>query len=294
MPSARAYHLLAERYIGRGPEMVEPRRSRRPDGRQAAELRPVTIEPGWIPDAEGSVLIAMGHTRVACSATVQESVPPFLKGTGRGWVTAEYAMLPRSSPERIERERRGPGGRTQEIQRLVGRSLRAVVDLTALGERSILIDCDVVRADGGTRTASITGGWVALAMACERLLRAGALGRTPLTGSVAAVSVGIVGGRAVLDLPYAEVQVDVRPVVLGVGQVEHRPTAHDADADRGDAPGEGGAAEGARPHQPFARHGECDPAPRDRRGARAAVGFDHVTVEPDRPHAQRPEGRHGP
>ena len=189
----------------------------------------MTIEPGWIPDAEGSVLIAMGHTRVACSATVQESVPPFLKGTGRGWVTAEYAMLPRSSPERIERERRGPGGRTQEIQRLVGRSLRAVVDLTALGERSILIDCDVVRADGGTRTASITGGWVALAMACERLLRAGALGRTPLTGSVAAVSVGIVGGRAVLDLPYAEdhrADVDLNLVMTGGGRyVEVQGTA---------------------------------------------------------------------
>lgn len=182
-----------------------------------------------MPDAEGSVLIAMGDTRVACTATVQESVPPFLKGTGKGWVTAEYAMLPRSSPQRIERERRGPGGRTQEIQRLIGRSLRAVVDTTALGERSVLVDCDVIRADGGTRTASITGGWVALAMAFDRLVRAGTLKRSPLTGSVAAVSVGILGGRAVLDLPYAEdhrADVDLNLVMTGAGHyVEVQGTA---------------------------------------------------------------------
>src|SRR6266478_3710796 len=146
--------------------MVEGRRGgRRADGRRAGEVRPVRLTPGFLPPAEGSVLIEMGATRVVCTATVQESVPPFLRGQGRGWVTAEYAMLPRSSGERIERERRGPGGRTHEIQRLVGRSLRAVMDMTALGERSILIDCDVIQADGGTRTASIIGGHVLLDLA---------------------------------------------------------------------------------------------------------------------------------
>ncbi len=209
--------------------MVKSRAPARSDGRRAHQLRPVTIEPGWLPDAEGSVLITAGLTRVVCSATVQEAVPPFLKGTGRGWVTAEYAMLPRSSPQRIERERRGPGGRTQEIQRLIGRSLRAVVDLAGLGERSILIDCDVLRADGGTRAASITGGWVALALACDRLVRTGVLERSPVTGSVAAVSVGVVDGAIVLDLPYAEdhrAAVDLNLVMTGTGQyVEVQGTA---------------------------------------------------------------------
>jgi ribonuclease PH len=162
-----------------------------------------------------------GSTRVICTATVQESVPGWMRGRGRGWVTAEYAMLPRSSPERIERERRGPGGRTQEIQRLIGRSLRAVVDLDALGERAILIDCDVLQADGGTRTASITGGFVALALACHRLVASGTLPKTPLVGSVAAVSVGVVDGRVVLDLPYAEdhrAEVDLNLVMTGGGR----------------------------------------------------------------------------
>src|SRR5262249_55736802 len=146
--------------------MVEPRRhTGRLGGRKATELRPVRMTLGFMPAAEGSVLVETGETRVACTATVQDSVPPFLRGKGVGWVTAEYAMLPRSSPERIERERRGPGGRTQEIQRLIGRSLRAVVDMGALGERSVLIDCDVLNADAGTRTASITGGYVALVLA---------------------------------------------------------------------------------------------------------------------------------
>ena len=139
------------------------------DGRRPTDLRAVRLVPGFLPDAEGSVLVEMGGTRVICTATVQESVPPFLRGRGTGWVTAEYGMLPRSSPERIERERRGPGGRTHEIQRLIGRSLRAVTDIAALGERSILIDCDVLQADGGTRSASITGGFVALALALDRL-----------------------------------------------------------------------------------------------------------------------------
>src|SRR5262245_2328303 len=149
-----------EGYIGRWCEMVERARRNGPraDGRGARHLRPVRLIPGFLPPAEGSVLIEVGATRVICTATVQEGVPPFLRGQGRGWVTAEYAMLPRSSTERIERERRGPGGRTHEIQRLIGRSLRAVTDMEALGERSVLIDCDVLQADGGARTAAITGG----------------------------------------------------------------------------------------------------------------------------------------
>ncbi|MCW5893888.1 MAG: ribonuclease PH [bacterium] len=201
--------------------MVESRRAGRPDGRRPAELRPVRCTPGFLPDAEGSVLIETGSTRVICTATVQESVPGWMRGKGRGWVTAEYAMLPRSSPERIERERRGPGGRTQEIQRLIGRSLRAVVDLGALGERAVLVDCDVLQADGGTRTASITGGFVALAIAFQRLVGNGLLPRLPLTGSVAAVSVGVVDGKVVLDLPYAEdhrAEVDLNLVMTGAGR----------------------------------------------------------------------------
>ncbi len=200
--------------------MVE-RRSARADGRRPAELRPVRLTPGFMPAAEGSVLIETGATRVICTATVQEGVPPFLRNQGRGWVTAEYAMLPRSSTERVERERRGPGGRTHEIQRLIGRSLRAVVDMAALGERSILIDCDVVQADGGTRTASITGGFVALVLALERLRTAGTLSRLPLTGTVAAVSAGVVDGRVLLDLPYDEdrrAEVDFNVVMTGAGR----------------------------------------------------------------------------
>jgi len=168
------------------------------------------------------VLIEVGATRVICTATVQESVPPFLRGQGRGWVTAEYAMLPRSAAERIERERRGPGGRTHEIQRLIGRSLRAAIDLTALGERSVLIDCDVLQADGGTRTAAITGGYVALVLALERLRAAGQVPRLPITGSVAAVSAGIVDGRVLLDLDYEEdrrAEVDLNLVMTGKGRL---------------------------------------------------------------------------
>jgi ribonuclease PH len=209
--------------------MVEARRGARVDGRRPDELRPVRLVPGFLPPAEGSVLIEMGDTRVVCTASVQDSVPPFLRGLGRGWVTAEYAMLPRSSPERIERERRGPGGRTHEIQRLIGRSLRAVIDMTALGERSIVVDCDVLQADGGTRTAAITGGFVALALALDRLRRDGALSGLPLTGSVAAVSAGIIDGRVLLDLPYEEdhrAEVDLNVVQTGAGRyVEVQGTA---------------------------------------------------------------------
>jgi ribonuclease PH len=180
------------------------------------------MTPGFLPPAEGSVLIEMGDTRVICTATVDESVPPFLRDSGRGWVTAEYAMLPRSSPERIDRERRGPGGRSHEIQRLIGRALRAVMDLTALGERSILIDCDVLQADAGTRCASITGGYVALVLALDKLRRGGVLEALPLSGTVAAVSAGIVGGRALLDLRYAEdhkAEVDMNVVMTGRGRL---------------------------------------------------------------------------
>ena len=209
--------------------MVERRASGRLDGRRSAQLRPVRLERGFLPPAEGSVLIEMGSTRVACSATIQESVPPFLRGQGRGWVTAEYGMLPRSSSERIERERRGPGGRTHEIQRLIGRSLRGVVDLAALGERSILIDCDVLQADGGTRTASITGGFVALVLALEKLRVGGTLSTLPLTGSVAAVSAGVVDGKVLLDLAYSEdsrAEVDLNVVMTGAGKyVEVQGTA---------------------------------------------------------------------
>jgi ribonuclease PH len=184
---------------------------------------------GFMPAAEGSVLVETGATRVICTATVQESVPPFLRGQGKGWVTAEYAMLPRSSPERIERERRGPGGRSQEIQRLIGRSLRGVVDMAALGERSILIDCDVLNADAGTRTASITGGWVALVLAVERLRAKQVIEKSPITGSVAAVSVGICDGKALLDLCYEEdhrAEVDLNVVMTGSGRfVEVQGTA---------------------------------------------------------------------
>jgi ribonuclease PH len=184
---------------------------------------------GFMPAAEGSVLVETGETKVICTATVDESVPPFLRGKGKGWVTAEYAMLPRSSPQRIERERRGPGGRSQEIQRLIGRSLRAVVDMDALGERSILIDCDVLNADAGTRTASITGGYVALVLALQSLRAKRLIDRLPLSGSVAAVSVGIVGGKPLLDLDYDEdhrAEVDFNVVMTGNGRfVEVQGTA---------------------------------------------------------------------
>jgi len=178
----------------------------RSDGRRADEMRPVRLIVDSMPYAEGSVLIEMGQTRVICTASLEERVPPFLRNTGRGWVTAEYAMLPRATTQRTAREstRGGASGRTHEIQRLIGRSLRAVVDLSRLGERTIMIDCDVLQADGGTRTASITGAYVALALACRRLVSERRITRSPLTGEVAAISVGIVDGRPLLDLKYDE------------------------------------------------------------------------------------------
>jgi ribonuclease PH len=178
----------------------------RPSGRGAEELRPVSFEAGFTRHAEGSVLVSFGETRVLCTASVEQRVPPWLKGQGSGWVTAEYGMLPRATHTRSPREaaRGKQGGRTLEIQRLIGRSLRAVVDLEALGERTITIDCDVLQADGGTRTAAITGSYVALALAMRRLVKERGLRKNPIHGQIAAVSVGIVGGVPVLDLDYAE------------------------------------------------------------------------------------------
>jgi ribonuclease PH len=201
------------------------------DGRSPNQLRPVVITPGFIRQADGSVLIEVGATRVICTATVEEAVPPFLRDTGRGWVTAEYGMLPGSSTTRIPREaaRGRVGGRTHEIQRLIGRSLRAVTRLDALGARTIWIDCDVIEADGGTRTASITGSYVALALAVRRLQERGLVAADPLCNSVAAVSVGIVGGEPLVDLCYAEdskADVDMNLVMTGDQQyVELQGTA---------------------------------------------------------------------
>ncbi len=178
----------------------------RPSGRAADEIRPVTMTRAYTKHAEGSVLVEFGDTRVLCNASVDESVPRFLRGQGRGWVTAEYGMLPRATGSRMNREAATgrQGGRTQEIQRLIGRSLRAAVEMEALGERSVQIDCDVIQADGGTRTAAITGAYVALTDAIDSLLKRGLIQRNPLHGMVASVSVGIVGGEAVVDLDYAE------------------------------------------------------------------------------------------
>jgi ribonuclease PH len=178
----------------------------RPDGRKAGEMRPVSIETDAIPHAEGSALIALGGTRVLCVATVEDRVPPFLKGSGSGWVTAEYGMLPRATHTRSPREAAvgRQGGRTQEIQRLIGRSLRSVTELRGLGERTITLDCDVLQADGGTRCAAITGACVALAIALARLVRERTIPRWPLRETVAATSVGICAGQVVLDLAYAE------------------------------------------------------------------------------------------
>jgi ribonuclease PH len=191
-------------------------------GRAADGMRPVTIEPGFVRTATGSALISVGETRVICTASVQESVPRWMSGSGRGWVTAEYGMLPASTGERKQRDvtKGRLDGRSVEIQRLIGRSLRGVVDFTALGERTVYIDCDVLQADGGTRCASITGGLVALRLACERLIREGSLKRTPLTGTVAAVSAGIVDGVPLLDLDYPEdssAEVDANVVMTGDG-----------------------------------------------------------------------------
>jgi ribonuclease PH len=203
---ARVHGTANARSYGRGPD----------------ELRPTTIEPGFVRTASGSALISVGETRVICTASVQESVPRWMSGQGRGWVTAEYGMLPASTGERKQRDatRGRQDGRTIEIQRLIGRSLRVVIDFKALGERTVYLDCDVLQADGGTRCASITGAYVSLALACARLQADGLLERSPLQGAVAAVSCGIVDGAALLDLDYAEdstAEVDANVVMSGDG-----------------------------------------------------------------------------
>lgn len=203
----------------------------------ADELRPVTIETGAAPYAEGSCLISMGHTRVLCTASLEEGLPRWREASGHGWVTAEYSMLPRATHTRTSRERNGPRGRTQEIQRLIGRSLRAVTDLEALGAHTITVDCDVLQADGGTRTASITGGCVALALACHGLVESGAVERTPVRELVGAISVGLSGGDAVLDLDYAAdstADVDMNVVATQAGGlVEVQGTAEGMPFSRG-------------------------------------------------------------
>ena len=209
----------------------------RPSGRAPDAMRPITLDPGVAKYAEGSCLAKFGDTHVLCTASVEERVPPFLRNTGKGWVTAEYGMLPRSTATRTDREatRGRQSGRTQEIQRLIGRSLRAVIDLTRLGERQIRIDCDVLQADGGTRTAAVTGSYVALHQACQRLVSAGLLTGLPLRDSVAAISCGVVAGSPVLDLDYAEdsqAETDANFVLTGAGGiVEIQATAEGAPFD---------------------------------------------------------------
>jgi len=210
----------------------------RADGRADDQLRPVTITRHWLDHAAGSVLVEFGRTRVLCAASASEGVPRWRKGSGLGWVTAEYAMLPAATNTRSDREsvKGRIGGRTHEISRLVGRSLRAVIDYKALGENTIVLDCDVLQADGGTRTAAITGAYVALADACAHLAQRGALAGDPLTGSVAAVSVGVIDGDPRLDLPYEEdvrAETDMNVVMTGAGSfVEVQGTAEGAPFDR--------------------------------------------------------------
>lgn len=203
----------------------------RPDGRKNDELRKIKIQKNFIKNADGSVLIELGNTRVICTASIENKVPPFLKDQKKGWITAEYGMLPRSTPVRMLRESTAGrvGGRTHEIQRLIGRSLRAVIDLEKIGERTIWIDCDVIEADGGTRTASITGGYIALKEAISKAISVGMISENPLKDSIAAVSVGIVSGEPRLDLCYAEdsqAEVDMNVVMTGSGKfVEIQGTA---------------------------------------------------------------------
>jgi ribonuclease PH len=215
----------------------------RVDGRRNDELRPITITRGWLDHAAGSVLVEFGRTRVLCAASATEGVPRWRKGSGLGWVTAEYAMLPAATNTRSDREsvKGRIGGRTHEISRLIGRSLRAVIDYKALGENTIVLDCDVLQADGGTRTAAITGAYVALADACAHLAGRGALAGEPLLGSVAAVSVGIIDGEPRLDLPYEEdvrAETDMNVVMTGDGKfIEVQGTAEAAPFDRAELDG---------------------------------------------------------
>ena len=210
----------------------------RPDGRSADQLRPVTITRNWLDHAEGSVLVEFGRTKVLCAASASEGVPRWRKGSGLGWVTAEYAMLPASTGDRKQRDvsKGRPDGRTVEIQRLIGRAIRGIVDFQALGERTIYLDCDVLEADGGTRCAAITGAYIAIHLACVNMLDAGLLDRLPLSQSVAAVSCGMVGGRALLDLDFSEdstAEVDANVVMTGEGGfVEIQGTAEGKTASR--------------------------------------------------------------
>jgi ribonuclease PH len=215
----------------------------RSDQRHAGDLRPVEIVTGYLVTAEGSALIKVGNTQVICAASIEDTVPPFLRNSGKGWITAEYSMLPRATSKRTPREvnKGRPSGRTHEIQRLIGRSMRSIVDLSAFGERTVMLDCDVLQADGGTRTASITGAFVAMAMAFNQLIRYGAIKRSPLRDYVAATSVGIVRGAPMLDLCYEEdsqADVDMNVVMTGEGKfVEVQATAeHNAfdDAQMGE------------------------------------------------------------
>jgi ribonuclease PH len=207
----------------------------RPDGRQPDELREITFERDYTDMTPGSVLVSFGRTKVLCTASIEDDVPRWMRGRGTGWVTAEYSMLPGSSPERIQRK---VSGRTQEIQRLIGRSLRAICDMAVLGEKLITVDCDVLQADGGTRTASISGGYLALHDACARLVQTGQLAANPLTDQCAAISVGIVDGTPVLDLPYVEdvkAEVDMNIVMTGSGRfIEVQGTAEGQPFSRGE------------------------------------------------------------
>jgi ribonuclease PH len=209
----------------------------RSDGRKTNELRPVQITPGYLKTAEGSALITVGNTHVLCAASVETTVPPFLRNSGKGWVTAEYSMLPRATSTRTAREvtKGKPSGRTHEIQRLIGRSLRSIINLEALGERSIILDCDVIQADGGTRVASITGAYVALALAIKQMVAFKMIPRNPLTGAVAAISVGMLNKEAILDLCYEEdsrADVDANVVMTDAGRfVEFQATAEHVSFD---------------------------------------------------------------
>ena len=208
----------------------------RNDGRKFDELRKIEMVPGFMPNAEGSVLICCGNTKVICTASIEDKVPNWMKGKGEGWITAEYSMLPRSSNERIQRERTKVGGRTAEIQRLIGRSLRAIIDMKKLGEKTIMLDADVIQADGGTRTASITGCYVALEQAVKWMLNKGMITESPLTERLAAVSVGLVEGQALLDLNYLKdvaAEVDMNLVMTESGKfVEIQGTAESHPFDK--------------------------------------------------------------
>ena len=208
----------------------------RADGRTPVQLRPIRFERDYTEFADGSVLVSFGRTTVLCTAMVDSDVPRWMKGRGTGWVTAEYSMLPGASPERIRRERKGAKGRTQEIERLIGRSLRSITDMKTLGERQVLVDCDVLQADGGTRTAAISGAWIALHDALTRAVGRGEVGEHPITDHLAAVSVGVIDGQCRLDLPYEEdsrADVDMNVVMCGDGRfVEVQGTAEEAPFSR--------------------------------------------------------------